>query len=362
MGLSLNEAFLLADWTARHGLRGHVATLGVPTLHFTTADMDRLLRAPSPSADGAARPHATEFYRRLGFDRASYLDLSDYEGAEIILDLGTPELPAHLRGAFDLVFDCGTLEHVFHLPNALGNVVRMAAPGGHVLHLVLMDNGVDHGFYQFSPTLFFDWFEAAGLEVLEAAALRFDAVDFAASTWSVRPVRRGSFGAGELGLAGGRTSLFMVLARKTAEIAAAPSPIQHFYRRGAGPGRVQPRWFPAFQLRAGEAGGAGNATRLPLEGFMLEGGFAWRCALPPAVPEGSSGARRCASDLLLLEDGRPLGPLNWPHALIAAEGQGAYSHWGRSLVFSTSDNSSPLANGRCYEALFAGGAATDQGA
>jgi hypothetical protein len=55
-----------------------------------------------------------------------------------------------------------------------------------------------------------------------------------------------------------------------------------------------------------------------------------------------------ASFLELYEDGRRLGPPHSPHDHIRTVGQGAFSHWGRELFFSTSDGSSPLTNGRTY--------------
>jgi hypothetical protein len=54
------------------------------------------------------------------------------------------------------------------------------------------------------------------------------------------------------------------------------------------------------------------------------------------------------SFLEIYEDGRRLGPPHSPHDHIRAVGQGAFSHWGRDLFFSTSDGSSPLTNGRTY--------------
>ena len=51
----------------------------------------------------------------------------------------------------------------------------------------------------------------------------------------------------------------------------------------------------------------------------------------------------------LLEDGKPLGPAHALHQSIRDEGGGRYSHWtGNALIFSTSDNSDPNANGRDY--------------
>ncbi|MGD9496789.1 MAG: putative Ig domain-containing protein [Armatimonadota bacterium] len=56
------------------------------------------------------------------------------------------------------------------------------------------------------------------------------------------------------------------------------------------------------------------------------------------------------SQLLLFEDGRPLGPAHALHADIREKGAGRYSHWTReALYFSASDNSDPRSNGRTYE-------------
>jgi SAM-dependent methyltransferase len=57
------------------------------------------------------------------------------------------------------------------------------------------------------------------------------------------------------------------------------------------------------------------------------------------------------SNMILVEDGVPLGPGNAPHARIRQEGRGAYSLWGNYLYFSSSDNTSPIENGRAYELI-----------
>lgn len=59
------------------------------------------------------------------------------------------------------------------------------------------------------------------------------------------------------------------------------------------------------------------------------------------------------SNLVLLEDGKPLGPAHCLHRDIRELGKGRFSHWTRqSLYFSTRDNTSPLTNGRRYEFYF----------
>ena len=54
------------------------------------------------------------------------------------------------------------------------------------------------------------------------------------------------------------------------------------------------------------------------------------------------------SNMLLYENGKELGPAHSFHDTIRLEGKGTYSHWGKAVYFSSSDNSSPLDNGRSY--------------
>ena len=66
------------------------------------------------------------------------------------------------------------------------------------------------------------------------------------------------------------------------------------------------------------------------------------------VPSRLLSDRESASCLVILENGRPLGPAHARHADIRSLGGGRYSHWGDKMYFSVSDNSDPTANGRKY--------------
>jgi hypothetical protein len=81
-------------------------------------------------------------------------------------------------------------------------------------------------------------------------------------------------------------------------------------------------------------------------GLLYIGTFANGC------PSDQGGGH---SDLVLLEDGKPLGPPHSAHAEIRKEGQGRYSHWGANKVwFAASDNSDPKTNGRQYKVVYPG--------
>lgn len=71
-----------------------------------------------------------------------------------------------------------------------------------------------------------------------------------------------------------------------------------------------------------------------------------------ALDHGSPSDRGSRSQLMLLEDGKPLIPHS-AHVDIIFQGMGRFSHWGaRGLVFSTSDNTDPRTNGRTYKVVF----------
>jgi hypothetical protein len=67
------------------------------------------------------------------------------------------------------------------------------------------------------------------------------------------------------------------------------------------------------------------------------------------------GPRRAISDqegssmLILLEDDIPLAAPHTAHDEIRRLGRGRYSHWGRRIYFSASDNTDPRRNGRLYK-------------
>jgi hypothetical protein len=106
------------------------------------------------SAATPGEPYAEDLFRALGARDVASLDRSAYEGASVLHDLGTP-LPSSLRGRHSVVFDAGTLEHVFNFPQALKNCMELVAPGGHFITCTGANNFCGHGFYQFSPELFY---------------------------------------------------------------------------------------------------------------------------------------------------------------------------------------------------------------
>jgi hypothetical protein len=109
---------------------------------------------------------------QLGAKSVSAMDVSDYEGANVLHDLNLP-LPKELIEKFSCVLEFGTLEHVFNFPEAISSLMKCLKVGGHIINYTVANNFCGHGFYQFSPELFFrifseeNGFETMGLFVTE---------------------------------------------------------------------------------------------------------------------------------------------------------------------------------------------------
>jgi len=108
----------------------------------------------------------------LGAGSIEALDYSDYEGAQLLHDMNQP-VAEDMVGRFDVVYDGGTLEHIFNFPTAIANLMRMTKVGGRVFMSTPANNFFGHGFYQFSPELMFrvfapeNGFEIRTVQVLE---------------------------------------------------------------------------------------------------------------------------------------------------------------------------------------------------
>ena len=103
-----------------------------------------------------------ELFLAFGFDRYDDIDIDAAEGCSIVHDLNRP-VPAGLHGQYDLVVEMGTLEHIFDIRTVFESIVRTLKVGGVAFHFSPVD-WFNHGFYNFSPTLFNDVYRVNGFE------------------------------------------------------------------------------------------------------------------------------------------------------------------------------------------------------
>lgn len=161
------------------------ATIGRQHLAVGPRRLGRLLRSHGRWPEGATRADlsrtlaqdfgwADPLFHLLGAKKLTAIDASDYEGADLVLDLNAP-VPEELHDRFSLVFDGGSLEHIFNAPLALGSLMRMVEVGGHLVMTSPANNYFGHGLYQFGPDFFYRALSPeSGYEVERMFALHAD--------------------------------------------------------------------------------------------------------------------------------------------------------------------------------------------
>ncbi len=162
------------------------------------------------------------YLRWLGAERLSALDTSDYEGADLLADLNRPlpDLPEH-----SVVLDGGTIEHVADVFTAFSGAMSLVAPGGHLLSVNPTNGESGHGFYQFSPSLYWGLYsQANGFQV---DSMLIDHNGLIRRWYSVRePQRR----ADRVGWNRAGVSYLYVVASKSAEPTEVAAPQQDDYQ------------------------------------------------------------------------------------------------------------------------------------
>ena len=165
MGISATSAEFLVQARASGVSFRDTLTLGRQSLSVRSSDIRRLLKRYAvpgfeeayPRSAPAARdfPQAADpFFQALGAEKTDSIDADAYEGSSLVHDMNLP-IPTGLHQQYDCVVDGGTLEHIFAFPTAIRNCMEMVRVGGHLLLMTPANNFFGHGFYQFSPELFF---------------------------------------------------------------------------------------------------------------------------------------------------------------------------------------------------------------
>jgi hypothetical protein len=199
MGLPRAAVNLLIHQAASEGWSGRAVTLGRQHVYLTAAECLQLAQlAGWPVQPGfQATLHRDPLLRQrgyisddslfelLGFGQLTRVDQSDYEQAEERLDLNCHQTPSHLVGAFDVVVDSGTVEHIFEIGQALRHCLNMAKVGGQIVHLTPSSNAINHGFYSVSPSLYLDFYRDCGCQVQKLWLCRLPKSDLLRGSWKV---------------------------------------------------------------------------------------------------------------------------------------------------------------------------------
>lgn len=140
-GLSLNKTLLLG----RLRYYGSIHRLNTYSKKYGTTLGENGMEAPE---------YSEPLLKKLGAEVIESIDHSNYEGATLVHDLNIP-VSTDMHQKYTAVIDGGTIEHVFNFPVAIASCMNMIAEGGYYIGITPCNNLIGHGFYQFSPELYY---------------------------------------------------------------------------------------------------------------------------------------------------------------------------------------------------------------
>src|SRR3984957_637018 len=245
MGLGGQAIDAIGREHAYRPIAGDVLFIGRQTVYFSPPDLARRLRDHCGQVDEAAievdrttvnrnltGELATDrsIFRALGLppERIKALDVSGYEGAEIIHDLNKP-IAEGLRGCADFIVDGSTLDNVFDPATALRNYAELLRPGGRLLMVNAWDTR--EGAYTLSsPAWYFDFFALNGFA--DCKVYTSVAAGTAVNAWWLNPAfMRASAGGTTPSVASWRRHPFtLAFAEKGRDAEPLATPTQANYR------------------------------------------------------------------------------------------------------------------------------------
>ncbi|MEO7056950.1 MAG: hypothetical protein ABI281_11890, partial [Caldimonas sp.] len=231
MGNDLHNLGLLAHAQDLGAGFGRTIGIGRQAVFIDAPDLERHRRlrglpelAEPPRDVAMPRYFEPMLMQWFGAGTVDSVDASPYESATVVHDMNLPWPQADERVRYDAVLDFGCLEHVFDFPTAWRNCVDLCRVGGHLLHSLPANNLTGHGFYQFSPELFFNLyrpengFELRGLWMAQKPDLLH--------WWRVADPRQRRR---RVTLRNGHETYMLVIARKLRETGTLAAPQQSDY-------------------------------------------------------------------------------------------------------------------------------------
>jgi len=185
MGIAKGAVSLLFELRKTEKFSGTVCQLGRQTTFVTSIDVVKIALAFGIDISDYIFDETSfklnqlmisdiDLFKCLGFETVESMDYSNFENSTHVLDLNNP-IPREFYEKYDAIYDGGTLEHIFNFPQCLKNIHLMLKPGGIIIHASPSHNHVDHGFYMFSPTVFYDYYKTNQYDIIRSFIFEYEA-------------------------------------------------------------------------------------------------------------------------------------------------------------------------------------------
>ena len=150
MGLTFHEYKFLEEVSKKKEFK-NILCLGKQEMILTKEDKKKLKLLEKENVNDQYIDNL--LINKFKANSVKSIDNSSFEGADIIHDMNKPI--ENLNEKFDTVIDFGTSEHIFDVAQNLNNISKLCKINGIILHSLPANNNCGHGFWQFSPELFF---------------------------------------------------------------------------------------------------------------------------------------------------------------------------------------------------------------
>lgn len=175
MGMTIPVAEAIVAEHCYKKIRGEVLFIGRQTVMLDEIELNVLLKKYGLSLPvgfayefdsetrGAKGQHFITdrcFMKSLGVEKVSFLDVTDYEGADIVHDLGYT-VPDTLSDRYDFIYNGGCFDNMFSPGVAIVNLSKMLRSGGRVICLESASSW-NSAYLMYSPGWFWDYYVTNG--------------------------------------------------------------------------------------------------------------------------------------------------------------------------------------------------------
>lgn len=244
MGIMIPVVRALLREHKRRPLTGRGLLIGRQTVPLTIQEARELLA--EEGIDCINDQPALDTFTRFGRDRGFVsdigffsmfcdvlwrtLDVTDYEGAEIVHDMHEP-VPSELAGQFDFIWTGSCLDNMFDPATAMKSSARMLAPGGRVVCMEMSSAHFD-AYTMYSQAWFFDYFAVNGFAECAVYSCVFDPEDIWDGPYNVYAPTGYDSASQHFSLKGhpGKALITLAFAERGEESTWDRMPIQYPYR------------------------------------------------------------------------------------------------------------------------------------
>jgi hypothetical protein len=249
MGIQAQMARFILQEHRYRPLTGSLLLIGRQTVYLTPEEAVQVIQeeqvpvrenvkieldATTRSGASSGRISDKSFFALFCDARVEALDVSDYEGAELVCNLNEP-IPAELHGSYDFIYNGSCLDNIFDPSTTLKNLSRLLRPGGRMID-------IEHGSQVNGPYLmypvdwFYDYYLVNHYADCKVYAAHFESLDTPWDVYSWEPVQgnNGTCSADwSVVYPQRRDCMILTVAEKGPDSTSGRSPIQAQYRSPA---------------------------------------------------------------------------------------------------------------------------------